>query len=130
LVSDLTMLEELTGPLETKIKKIALSKKPTTIIYPKAEGLAENLMADDGSVAIRIVQDEFCRNLIQAFGKPIVSTSANISGNSSPKEFNTIDQPILDGVNYIVTLRTKEIRTTPSTLVQIDAEGNLNTLRA
>ena len=130
MVSDLTMLEELIGPLETKIKNIALSKKPTTIIYPEVQGLAKNLMAADGSVGIRIVQDEFCQNLIQAFGKPIVSSSANVSGNSSPKEFNTIDQPILDGVDYIVTLRIKEIRTTPSTLVQIDEEGNLNTLRA
>ena len=68
--------------------------------------------------------------MIQDFGKPIVSTSANISGKDSPKEYNEIDQLILDGVDYIVALRTKEIRTNPSTLIYIEADGTLKTLRA
>ena len=66
-------------------------------------------------------------------GEPIVSTSANISGNEKPESSSvTIDQPILDGVDYVVTLRTEEIRTSPSTLVQIDVEedGTCKTLRA
>ena len=130
LVSDLEMLEQLTGPLNENIKAMALSIKPTTVIYPSVSGLASNLTAANGSVGIRIVQDEFCKQLIQNFGKPIVSTSANISGNDSPKEYNEIDQPILDGVDYIVALRTKEIRTNPSTLIYIEADGTLKTLRA
>ena len=130
LVSDLEMLEQLTGPLDENIKAMALSIKPTTVIYPSVSGLASNLTAANGSVGIRIVQDEFCKQLIQYFGKPIVSTSANISGNDSPKEYNEIDQLILDGVDYIVALRTKEIRTNPSTLIYIEADGTLKTLRA
>ena len=130
LVSDLEMLEQLTGPLNENIKAMALSIKPTTVIYPSVSGLASNLTAANGSVGIRIVQDEFCKQLIQYFGKPIVSTSANISGNDSPKEYNEIDQLILDGVDYIVALRTTEIRTNPSTLIYIEANGTLKTLRA
>ena len=107
-----------------------MNTKPTTIIYPIANGLATNLTTANGSIGIRIVQDEFCKKLIQDFGKPIVSTSANISGNDSPKEYNEIDQLILDGVDYIVALRTKEIRTNPSTLISIEADGTLKTLRA
>ena len=86
------MLEQLTGPLDENIKAIALNTKPTTVIYPTVNGLASNLTAANGSVGIRIVQDEFCKQLIQDFGKPIISTSANISGNDSPKEYNEIDQ--------------------------------------
>lgn len=130
LVADLAMLEQLTGPLDEKIKEIALSKKPTTVIYPEVSGLASNLTAANGSAGIRIVQDAFCKELIQGFGNPIVSTSANVSGNNSPKEYNEIDQPILDGVDYIVALRTNEIRTNPSTLIVIEADGALKTLRA
>ena len=129
LVSDLEMLEQLTGPLNENIKAMALSIKPTTVIYPSVSGLASNLTAANGSVGIRIVQDEFCKQLIQNFGKPIVSTSANISGNDSPKEYNEIDQPILDGVDYIVALKTKEIRTNPSNLIYIEADGTHKTLR-
>lgn len=130
LVSDLEMLEKLTGALDDNIKALATSVKPTTIIYPKVVGLAENLTASDGSVGIRIVQDEFCKKLINSFGKPIVSTSANISGNESPKSFSEIDKPILDGVDYVVTLRTEEIRTSPSTLIFVEKDGTFKTLRA
>ena len=130
LVADLAMLEQLTGRLDEKIKGIALSKKPTTVIYPKVNGLASNLTAANGSAGIRIVQDAFCKQLIEGFGEPIVSTSANVSGNNSPKEYNEIDQLILDGVDYIVALRTNEIRTNPSTLISIEADGALKTLRA
>lgn len=130
LVSDLEMLELLTGKLEDNIKKIALASKPTTVIYPNVNGVAANLKAINGSVGIRIVQDEFCRKLLERFGKPIVSTSANMSGSPSPKKFKEIDQVILEGVDHIVTLKTKETRTRPSTLVLIDADGNLKTLRA
>jgi L-threonylcarbamoyladenylate synthase len=92
--------------------------------------VAANLKAKNGSVGIRIVQDEFCRKLLERFGKPIVSTSANMSGSPSPKKFKEIDQVILEGVDHIVTLKTKETRTRPSTIVLIDADGNLKTLRA
>ena len=65
--------------------------RPTTVIYPGAIGLAENLVSEDGSVGIRIVNDEFCRHLIKRFRKPLVSTSANISGNPAPANFREIN---------------------------------------
>ena len=77
-------------------------KKPVTVIYEHALGLAENVCNEDGSVAIRICNDEFCRHLIKRFRKPIVSTSANISGESSPGNFGQVPGAIKQGVDYIV----------------------------
>lgn len=82
--------------------------KPTTVIYEGAIGLANNLIAADGSIAIRICNDEFCRHLIKRFRKPIVSTSANISGTLSPKSFKEIQEEIKNGVDYIVTHRQND----------------------
>ena len=79
--------------------------KPTTVIYEHALGLAENVLAEDGSVAIRICNDEFCTHLIKRFRKPIVSTSANISGEPAAKIFLDISDEIKSGVNYMVNYR-------------------------
>ena len=79
--------------------------KPTTVIYEHALGLAENVINEDGSVAIRICQDEFCRHLIRRFRKPIVSTSANISGEPSPQNYSEISPAIKQGVDYVVNYR-------------------------
>ena len=76
--------------------------KPTTVIYQKAINLAKNLVAEDGSVAIRITKDAFCKDLMKALGKPIVSTSANISGLPTPKCFKDISLDIIEGVDYVV----------------------------
>ena len=87
--------------LETEIR-------PTTIIYPDAKNLAKNLIGIDDSIAIRIVKDNFCKTLIKNFGKPIVSTSANISGEASPSFFGDISSTIIKGVDYIVKYRQEE----------------------
>lgn len=76
--------------------------KPTTVIYEQAKNLAPNLIAADGSIAIRICKANFAQQLMQAFGKPIVSTSANISGWPTPKCFKDISLEIIDGVDYVV----------------------------
>ena len=83
--------------------------KPTTVIYEHALGLAENVLADDGSVAIRICNEEFCKHLIKRFRKPIVSTSANISGEPAPSNFASINQAIIDGVDYVVKYRQDDV---------------------
>lgn len=80
-------------------------QRPTTVIYQHALGLAENLLAADGSVGIRICREEFCRHLIKRFRKPIVSTSANISGESSASHFKDIDASILAAADHIVKYR-------------------------
>jgi len=82
--------------------------KPTTVIYESAIGLASNLVNEDGSIAIRIVKDEFCRHLIKRFRKPIVSTSANLSGEPSPKNFTDIPDQVKNSVDYIVQHRQQE----------------------
>ncbi len=79
--------------------------KPTTVIFPGALGFADNLLADDGSIAIRIVNDVFCKALIKRFRKPIVSTSANISGDPPPTIFMEITAPVKNSVDYVVRYR-------------------------
>jgi L-threonylcarbamoyladenylate synthase len=80
-------------------------ERPVTVVYENAAGLAENLIAGDGSIAIRICNDLFCGELINDFGKPVVSTSANFSGEPSPKIFNEINEELKKGVDYIVQYR-------------------------
>jgi L-threonylcarbamoyladenylate synthase len=94
---------------DEKIKTlIANTERPLTIIYPAAKNLATNLINEDGTIAIRIVKDAFCEYLIKTFGKPIVSTSANISGEETAKYFGEISTEIKNSVDYIVEQRRKE----------------------
>ncbi|MFT4092093.1 MAG: L-threonylcarbamoyladenylate synthase [Niabella sp.] len=79
--------------------------KPTTVIYEHGLGFAENLTAADGSIAIRICNDDFCKALIKRFGKPVVSTSANISGAPAAPDFLSVSRPIKEGVDYVVKYR-------------------------
>lgn len=104
--------------------------KPTTVIYQQAKNLATNLLAADGSVAIRICKDKFCQDLIKTFGKPIVSTSANISGYPTPLCFNDISLDITEGVDYVVKFRQDEMELQqPSSVVKWEADGNLVIIR-
>ncbi len=104
--------------------------KPTTVIYQHAKNLAPNLIASDGSVAIRICNDPFCKSLIKEFGKPIVSTSANISSYPTPLCFNDISLDIIEGVEYVVKIRQYEMDLKqPSSVIKWDEEGNLIILR-
>ena len=81
------------------------TKKPTTVIYEGAIGLAANLVAKDGSIGIRVCRDAFCRHLIKRFRKPVVSTSANISGEPTPQNFSAISDEIKNKVDYVVRHR-------------------------
>jgi L-threonylcarbamoyladenylate synthase len=98
--------------------------KPTTVIYEGAIGLAANLISDDGTVAIRLVDDLFCRHLIKRFRKPIVSTSANISGEATPAFYDEIDPRIIAGADYAVHHR-RDDRTPrePSAIVKWNPNG-------
>lgn len=109
----------------THVPEIAYSlmeqiQTPLTIIYPQAKNLAKNVCATDGSVAIRIVKDPFCRLLCQTFGKPIVSTSANISGDNYPMVFREIDKSLLEKADYVMTTGRSVIRLVkPSTKIKL-----------
>ena len=104
--------------------------RPTTIIFDGAINLPDNLVAEDGSIAIRIVQDEFCRHLIKRLKKPIVSTSANISGQSSPQGFADISTEIKNGVDHIVQWRQDdETAAQPSQIVKWNSDGSYTFIR-
>lgn len=104
--------------------------KPTTVIYESAKGLAGNIVNKDGSIGIRIVQDNFCQKLIVQFGKPIVSTSSNISGYPPPAFFPDIDIEIKNGVDYIVQHRQDDlIAAMPSTVVKLGKDGKIIIIR-
>lgn len=104
--------------------------KPTTVIYEDARNVAKNLVNEDGSIGIRLVNDPFCQALIRSFGKPIVSTSSNISGYPPPSFFEDIDYEIKNGVNYIVQHRQDD-RTLalPSTVIKLSKDGEVTLLR-
>ena len=106
------------------------ASRPTTVIYEGAIDIAENLENKDGTIAIRIVKDDFCRHLIRRFGKPIVSTSANISGVASPASFTAISTEIKKGVDYIVRYRQDdEIPHQPSSVIRWNRDGSVTVLR-
>ncbi|MBC8265926.1 MAG: threonylcarbamoyl-AMP synthase [Flavobacteriales bacterium] len=112
-----------------KIPKEAHNEKPTTIIYNQVKGLSSNLLASNGSAGIRITKDSFCKELILSLGNPIVSTSANISGEDSPKEFLEISEEIKDNIDYIVNLRQDEIMDSPSQILLLKKDGSTKKLR-
>ncbi len=103
--------------------------KPTTVIYPEAINLPKNIVASDGSIAIRITKDDFCRKLIQRFKSPIVSTSANMAGDAAPKDFKDIAPEILKAVDHVVNLHAFEKNNEPSTIIKIGLKGELNIIR-
>lgn len=99
------ILRHVAGPDLQVFDYLQHAKKPTTVIYDGAIGFADNLVAADGSIAIRICNDTFCKHMIKRFRKPIVSTSANISGQPAAKTFAEISGDIKQGVDYIVQYR-------------------------
>jgi L-threonylcarbamoyladenylate synthase len=104
--------------------------KPLTIIYPKAKNLPENVMGEDGSIAIRIVKNDFCKELIRRFGKPIISTSANISGEPAPLVYKCISQEIIEQVDYVVNFQREEIQEVkPSRIIKLNEHGEFNIIR-
>lgn len=119
----------------TEVPEIAwnileVTDKPLTIIYPGAKNLAGSLLAPDGSVGIRIVQDEFCSRLIHTFGKPIVSTSANISGRLWPDTFGNIDENLVRGVDYVVRWRQNDhLKGKPSGIIKVGIHGEVKVIR-
>jgi L-threonylcarbamoyladenylate synthase len=109
---------------------IEFSDKPITIIYPGARGLAPNAIAEDGSIAIRLTKDEFCRKLIGRFNKPIISTSANISGEPTPGSFSEISAAILKSVDHIVNWRQNEKNNPPpSSIIKLQMNGEIQIIR-
>lgn len=109
---------------------IEVADKPLTIVYPNAKNIAPNLLAADGSIGIRVVKHTFCERLLQAFRKPIVSTSANISGQPYPKSFDEIIPEIVKGVDLVVPQIYEEIKKPmPSGIIKLGLTGEVKVIR-
>lgn len=132
LVADERQLNQyITLPHPEISEYLKTAVKPTTVIYDGAVNLADNLISKDGSIGIRIAKDEFCKQLIKRFRKPIVSTSANISGETAPPSFAAITTPIKNGVDYIVEHRQSESSAAaPSAIIKRNADGSVHIIRS
>ncbi len=130
LVNTLDMLNNFVEKTpDAAINFIKTAKKPTTIIYDNPKQVASNLIASDNTLAIRVVNTEFCDKLIKLLGKPLVSTSANISGEPTPKSFEEISEQILKGVDYVVNLPREKSTAQPSTIIKINSNEDVTIIR-
>ena len=115
---------------EIALQLIEVSNKPTTIIYPNARNLAANLINADQTIGIRITEEAFSKALLFRFRKPLVSTSANISGQPSPACFADISEETKNAVDYIVDFRRQETRPcSPSSIIKLGMDGSIQILR-
>ena len=130
LVSNQAMLERHVKQVPDVAYDIMdFATKPTTIVFDEPVGVAKNLIATDNTLAIRVASDKFCQYLINNFGKPIVSTSANISGLPSPKHFKEIAAEILKGVDYVVNLPDENKDPSPSSIIKLSNDGQVKVIR-
>ncbi len=130
LVADERMLEKYVKKIpEAALDITECSENPTTIIYDNAQNLATNLIATDGSIAIRIPDNDFCYQLSRKFNGAIVATSANISGDKTPKQFSEISMDILKGVSYVVDLHHEKKAVKSSTIIQLKNNGEVKIIR-
>jgi L-threonylcarbamoyladenylate synthase len=117
-------------PSKKIIDFISTQKEPTTAIFNNANNLPDELINEDGSIAIRIVKDTFCETLLQRLHQPLVSTSANISGDATPGNFDTINVQIKNGVDYIVQHRRHELeKRQPSSIIKLNSNNEIETIR-
>ncbi len=130
LVANDAMLEKYVEKVpEVAYDLIELQTKPITIIYDQPRGVAQNLIAADNTLGIRVASDQFCKYLIQRFKKPIVSTSANISGFPTPRNFKEIGHEIIKGVDYVVNLHRDKENSTPSSIIKLGNDGTVKVIR-
>jgi len=130
LVSDLGMLNDYVRHIRPEeMELLTQAEVPTTLIYHDPVGLANLVVAQDNTVAIRIPKHDFCVNLIKRFGRPIVSTSANISGQVSPTSFKEIDPSILEASDYVVNLEREKDSKAASRILKVLKNGTVQVIR-
>lgn len=126
---------DMIGKYVTKAPGIAwdlieITDKPLTIIYPTSCNLAFGLAGEDGSIGIRVVQHEFCQQLIRTFGRPLVSTSANLTGRATPHTYSEICKEILEGVDYVVPSNyAGKMTHKPSSIIKLGENGEVKIIR-
>ena len=132
LADSLDMVEQHVHHVHPRISTLLQHHvRPLTVVYEQAKNLPPSVAAQDGSVAIRIAQAGFCQDLIRAYGKPLVATSANISNQPFPKNFGSISSDVIQGVDYVVrnNLNLDAQDTEPSVIVRLSPKGELLFLR-
>ena len=131
LVSDFKMLNQFVEEVpEVAYDILKYAVKPTTIIYDKPIRVAANLVPEDNTLAIRVVKNDFCKELIRKFRRPIVSTSANISGEPTPANYSEISEAIKNGVDHIVDVqRNDKHASTPSAIIKLSGDGEVKIIR-
>ncbi len=132
LVADTKMLSRTVGLVPDAAQQLLeISDRPVTIVYDHGYGVADELLASDGSIAVRVTAEEFSCLLCRRFGHPLVSTSANISGASTPLSFNQINTDIIKGVDYVCLSRRDEVNyaVRPSMIIKISDDGVFKLLR-
>jgi L-threonylcarbamoyladenylate synthase len=130
LADEKDILQYVSNPDPHIFDYLKTVQKPTTIVYDGAVGVARDLTSDDGTIAIRIVHDKFCRHLLKRFRKPLVSTSANLSGDATPGIFREILNPIRTGVDYVVHYRQDDDKhAQSSSVVKLNRDGSITTIR-
>ena len=124
------VLQYVAAPPPDIIAIIESFATPTTVIYENALGFPDNVVNRDGSIAIRVTTDPFCKALIKRFRKPIVSTSANISGGPTPSIYRLVDSAIVNNADYVVQYRQDDERVfAPSRVVRIGDDGEIVVVR-
>ena len=131
LVSERDQLYQVAASVHPRIDTLLYyHERPLTVIYPKAHRSYRHLAAKDGSISIRLVKSGFCHDLISHYGKPLISTSANITGEPPPTKFGTISSQIISKVDYALpAFAEKDMTGTPSVIAKYDENGELEFLR-
>ena len=130
LVNNFKMLEQYVEEVpEMAYDILKYSKKPTTIIYDKPIRIADNLVGEEDTLGIRVVRERFCSELIKKMRRPLVSTSANISGQPTPESYDQITPQILKGVDYVVNLQRSKKSPRPSAIIKLSNDGQVSVIR-
>lgn len=130
LVDSMRMLNQYFENVpEAAWQVLKYADKPTTLILDNAIRVAENVIAEDGSLGVRVVNDKFCQQLIRKLKRPLVSTSANISGEPTAKTFAEINPLILEGVDYVVNLHRNRKAAKPSSIIKLSEDGAVQVIR-
>lgn len=131
LIDDARKVTDYADVPDAARQLVDVSVRPLTIIYPNAHRLAPNLInASDGTIGIRVTSDPFCCTLLSQLRRPIVSTSANLSGEPSPACFDEIGEEIRNAVDYVVDYRREEHAAhTPSDIIKLDMDGTFKIIR-
>jgi L-threonylcarbamoyladenylate synthase len=131
LVSDINMIYKYVHTVpDIAVQLVEISDKPLTVVFPGACGVSSKIMASDESLGIRLVNHEYCNGLIRALKRPLVSTSANISGMPAPQSFSEISKAIIDGVDFVVDAKyAGKMTGKPSSIIKTGLSGEVKIIR-